>query len=74
MIDPHGLGRFVGKQIDYEPANCDNTFKHTLRFIVPYARRAGLEPEQVLEWIRAMGANCDCEFGVNVCVPYMEDR
>ena len=71
IIDPSALCRFVGKRLDYSTANCDHTFKHTLAFMAPYARRAGRDPDAVLDLIRQLGADCDCEFGLNVCGRYV---
>ena len=67
IVDPLGLCRYVGKQINYSTDNCDHTFKHTRVFLAPYARRAGVELETVLDLLRGMGATCDCELGLNIC-------
>jgi hypothetical protein len=67
IVDPLGLCRYVGKRLNYSTENCDHTFKHTSVFLAPYARRAGLELETVLDLLRAMGATCDCELGLNIC-------
>ncbi len=64
IVNPSALCRVVGKRQDYSTANCDHTFTHTLAFMAPYARRAGRDPEAVLDLIRQLGAGSACEFGL----------
>ena len=67
IVDPLALCYRVGKRLGYSTDNCDHTFRHARSFLAPYAQLAGQGVDDVLDLLRAMGATCDCEIGLNIC-------
>jgi hypothetical protein len=65
LLDPVGLCVYLGRALDYGRKPCAHTFQHTRTFLAEYAPDSNADT--VIGLLRAMGADCDCEVGYNVC-------
>ncbi|HMA36757.1 MAG TPA: glutaredoxin family protein [Chloroflexia bacterium] len=73
IVSLPALSHGVGAALGYDPGRCDHTFQHTAAFLAPHAAAAGMPLDAALDLIRQLGARCDCEFGMNVCGPYIKE-
>ncbi len=58
----HDLFNYLEEQLFRLGIACDHTLSRTRA----WAASAGLDPERVLESVRAFGGYCDCEVAFNV--------
>ncbi len=65
LCDTLALCRYLGKKLNYSTEGCDNTFRCTRTYLSIYS--PDVDPDEVQELLRGLGASCDCEVGLNVC-------
>jgi hypothetical protein len=64
-LDPIGLCAFLGKRTRHGK-RCNHTFRYTREYVSQFAQE-GTQADDVERVLKALGGNCDCEVGLNLC-------
>jgi glutaredoxin 3 len=65
IVDRSALCGYLGRKLDYSPANCDHTFRHVDAYLGAHPPAQG--PDAARAMLRSLGVVCDCGYAMNLC-------
>jgi glutaredoxin 3 len=66
LLDGPALCAYLGRQLDYSPANCDHTFRHVAAFLAAQPP-AETDPATLFTLLQTLDIRCDCGVASNIC-------
>jgi glutaredoxin-like YruB-family protein len=67
QVDAPALCDYLGRELEYSPANCDHTFRHVAAFLAAHPPTGG-DAAGPIALLRSLGVQCDCGYAINICM------
>ena len=65
VVDRSALCGYLGRKLDYSPANCDHTFRYVRAYLGDHPPESGADA--ALAMLLSLGVACDCGYAMNLC-------